>query len=309
MAKAFHIRLIFSLYLLAITVIYLCSPPQCLYGEQKAKTANSGSRESVFDSGNDIPGRQGVDAKGNPQWLNVGPGLEYGEFRLNEDEVKLAVLRIDPEKCDFFLGLSGSDERGARPLAKWAADYNLLGAINASMYLPDNTSTGYMRFGEHVNNPRIVERFGAFFVASPKKAGIPRAMIMDKSAPNWREALKDYNLVVQNYRMINDERRILWSPGGPLYSISAVAQDGKGKILFLHSRKPVEAYSFAQQLLHLPLDIRTVMYVEGGAQAGMLVRSPGINRDLGAPHPPSFLVTGNLKAALPNILGVMERSD
>lgn len=116
-----------------------------------------------------------------------------------------------------------------------------------------------------------------------------------------------YNLVIQNYRMINAERRILWSPGGPLYSISAVAQDGEGQILFLHCREPVEAYSFAQQLLHLPLNVRTVMYVEGGAQAGMLVRSASLKRELAGRSAADFLVTGNIKAMLPNVLGVRRK--
>ena len=87
-------------------------------------------------------------------------------------------------------------------------------------------------------------------------------------------------MVVQNYRMINSQRRILWSPGGPLYSISAIAQDGKGRILFLHSRDRIEAYVFAQQLLQLPLDIHTVMYVEGGSQAGLLIHSEALSREV-----------------------------
>ena len=86
-----------------------------------------------------------------------------------------------------------------------------------------------------------------------------------------------------------------------------MAQDGAGRILFLHSRAPVEAYAFAQQLLHLPLDVRTVMYVEGGAQAGLLVRSHSLRRDMGGLHAPSLLVTGNLKALLPNVLGVRRK--
>lgn len=255
-------------------------------------------------------GGQGVDAKGRPQWLVLAPGLEFGEFRLNESDSKLTVLRIDPENFDFILCAAGEGGQKAATLKDWAAAKGLAAAINASMYLPDNrTSTGYMRSGTYVNNPRIMGRFGAFFVAGPRKAGIPRACIIDRDQPGWRERLDDYDLVIQNYRMTNGDRRILWSPGGPLYSISAVAEDGSGHILFLHSQKPVEAYSFVQQLLHLPLDARTVMYVEGGAQAGLLVNSGGLKRELAAPHAPSLLVTGNLAAILPNVLGILPRSE
>ncbi|MDE5832129.1 MAG: phosphodiester glycosidase family protein [Desulfovibrio sp.] len=255
------------------------------------------------------PDRLGLDAAGRPAWIGLEPGLDFGEFRLNGDESKITALRVDPAKFDFFLGASSQDGGDPRSLDKWAKEYDLLAAINASMYLPDNrTSTGFMRSGDHVNQGRVMERFGAFFVAGPKKDDIPRATIIDKDLPDWRERLDDYNIVVQNYRMTSADRRILWSPGGPASSISAIAQDGDGNILFLHSRAPVEVYNFAHHLLHLPLDIRTVMYVEGGAQAGLLINTGAIKRELGAPHAPSFLAAGVLKAILPNIIGVKQNS-
>lgn len=253
-------------------------------------------------------GAQGMDAKGHPQWLTLAPGLEFGEFRLNSNDSKLTVLRIAPDKFDFVLCAAGEGDQKSATLKDWAARKGLVAAINASMYLPDNrTSTGYMRQGGYVNNGRVMDRFGAFFVAGPRKPDIPRARIIDRDEPGWREKLNDYDLVIQNYRMTNADRRILWSPGGPLYSISAVAQDGSGHILFLHSQKPMEAYSFVQQLLHLPLDARTVMYVEGGAQAGLMVNSGSFKREIAAPHAPSLLITGNLAAILPNVLGIRPR--
>ncbi len=249
--------------------------------------------------------KQGVDASGRAQWLNLEPGLDFCEFRLNDSDSKLTVLRIDPERFDFTLCASSEDGKAPRSLDQWAKEKNLLAAINASMYLPDNrTSTGYMRSGSHINNPRIMQRFGSFFLAGPRKPGLPGAMIIDRDQPDWKSLIENYDLVVQNYRMINNQRRILWSPGGPLYSISAIAQDGSGRILFLHSRKPVEAYNFAQQLLHLPLDVRTVMYVEGGGQAGMLIHASHLRREFSGSHAPSLLVTGNFKALLPNVIGI-----
>lgn len=243
------------------------------------------------------------------QWLQLEDGLDFHEFRPGGSGAKITVLRIVPEKFDFILKSAGEDGSVPKTLAEWAEEGGLAAAINASMYLPDGkTSTGYLRQKDYVNNPRIVGRFGAFFVAQPRRPGLPAARIVDKDESGWKEVLEDYDLVIQNYRMTNSSRKILWSPGGPLYAISAVAQDGDGRILFLHSSVPMEAYNFVQQILHLPLDARTIMYVEGGAQAGMVVHSSGLKRDLGLPHAPSFLVTGKLKAALPNILGIRARS-
>lgn len=251
---------------------------------------------------------QGLDAKGEPIWLKLDDGLEFGEFRLDNEEAKITILKIDPKNYEFVLGNSSQDGREPRPLNVWANEYGLKAAINASMYLPQNgQSTGYMRSYGHENNKRIVERFGGFFVAEPKRKDLPQAAIIGKENPDWQNLIKDYDIVVQNYRMTNAQRKILWHPGGPHYSISAIGEDGSGNILFIHSSMPVEAYAFVQQLLHLPLDIRTILYVEGGAQAGFVLKSDYLKRDLAGLHAPSFLVTGNLKARLPNVLGIRSR--
>lgn len=246
-----------------------------------------------------------------PRWNALEEGLEYAEFSLQSEagqQASLTVLRIDPELFDFRLYASAAHKHPALTLGQWADSHDLVAAINASMYLPDGvTSTGYMRQDDYINNKRLVRRFGAFFVAGPRQEGLPRADILTREDPQWQELLEQYRLVIQNYRMINDERRILWSPGGPLYAISAVAEDGTGKILFLHCREPLEAYSFAHALLHLPLDVRTVMYVEGGMQAGLVIRSPGLHQELRGRHLADFWVTGNVRAQLPNVLGIRRR--
>ena len=250
----------------------------------------------------------GLDNQGRADWRELEPGLLFGEFQLNDGDARLSVLRIDPAHFDFTLCARSQDSGPSRPLSQWGEQYNLAAAINASMYLPDgSTSTGYMRQGDHTNNGRIVQRFGAFFVAGPDEPGLPLAAIIDRDNPLWRQQMERYSLVIQNYRMINADRRILWSPGGPHYSISAVAQDGDGQILFMHCRQPVEAYAFAQQVLHLPLNVRTVMYVEGGGQAGLLVRSAALTRELVGLSPSGLLVTGDLRAVLPNVLGARRK--
>ncbi|MDD4701052.1 MAG: phosphodiester glycosidase family protein [Desulfovibrio sp.] len=255
------------------------------------------------------PSSAGVDDRGKPDWRQLEAGLDFGQFRLNDNEALLTALRIDPAHFNFILCARSQDGGPLRSLNQWAEQYNLSAAINASMYLPDGvTSTGFMKQDGHFNNKRVVQRFGAFFVAGPSSPELPGAAIVDRDDPLWEQHIGQYRLVIQNYRMTNADRRILWSPGGPHYSISAVAQDGEGRILFLHCRQPVEAYAFAQQLLHLPLNIRTVMYVEGGGQAGLLVRSAHWRHELTGQSTAGLLVTGDIRALLPNVLGAVRRS-
>lgn len=242
-------------------------------------------------------------------WQNLEEGLDYAEISLQAGELELSILRIDPEFYEF--GLESIGKTGGKPktIAQWVADLDLVAAINASMYLPDGvTSTGYMRDGKYLNNPAVAKRFGAFFLASPIKANLPGAQIVDRDSPDWQDLLDKYDTVIQNYRMVNSKGHVLWSPGGPLYSISAVGQSGDGKILFLHSRKPVDAHHFVTEILKLPLDARTIMYVEGGAQAGLAINTPRLKKILAKPHAMSLLVTGNLNAVLPNVIAVRRKS-
>lgn len=242
-------------------------------------------------------------------WQELEPGLEYAEFdREDQSQSTVVVLRFDPAAFVFSLHMTSESGGLAKTLRQWAEDNDLVAAINASMYLPDgSTSTGFMRNGTHINNKRQGARFGVFFVAEPDDTTLPPVALLDKETEGWEQRLTHYKVVVQNYRMINARRNILWSPGGPLYSISAVGQDGDGKMLFIHCREPIDAYSFASILLHLPLDVRTVMYVEGGAQAGLALRTKGYSLTWAGRHPADFLVTGNVNAALPNVLGVKRR--
>lgn len=292
--------------ILRLIVLFIsCNAQYILVFNCMAAVDNSMERDNTAKKN----GAQGLDAKGNAHWIHVEPGLDFGEFRLDHADSKVTVLKIDPEKFEFVLCMSSMDGKGPRTLDAWAKENDLQAAINASMYLPDKgISTGYMRSGKHINNNRMVKGFGGFFVASPRENGLPPAAVIDREVPGFSDLLDKYDIVIQNYRMTNSNRHILWLPGGPLYSISAIAQDGNGNILFIHSRMPVEAYTFVQQLLHLPLDIRTILYVEGGAQAGMLLQSDHLKRELAGAHAPSFLVTGNLKARLPNVLGIRRKA-
>lgn len=252
------------------------------------------------------------EAPAPPPWRSMEDGVDYASLPLplssERQGPQIAMLRLNPDKVDFLLCAIGREGHQALTLSEWGERKNLVAAINASMYLPDgSTSTGYMRDGDYTNNGRLVRRFGAFFLANPDRDDLPRATVIDKTRPNWQEMLSHYELVIQNYRLVDANRQVLWNKGGPWYSISAIGQDGKGNILFLHCREPIEAATFARGLLLLPLDIRTVMYVEGGGQAGLLLRSRSLRRELVGRRPTDFLATGNLRSPLPNVLGARLR--
>ena len=136
-------------------------------GEAEAGNGANGNMPSPAP----VPGQQGVDRDGRPAWTQLEPGLAFGEFQLNDSEARLTALRIDPARFDFILCASSQDGRPARALSDWGEQYDLTAAINASMYLPDgSTSTGYMRQGGHINNKRLRAALSTPFPPWPRTA-------------------------------------------------------------------------------------------------------------------------------------------
>jgi hypothetical protein len=245
-----------------------------------------------------------------PLWQELEAGLQFATFpsARTESDADIDIVRIDPALFRFSLHSAGAEGSAPHPLMAWAEQHDLVLAINASMYLPDRvTSTGYLRYGAHVNNPRIHSRFGAFFVAEPDAPGLPQAAILDRERDPWEARLPHYRLVAQNYRMIDTDGKTLWLPGGPEHSIAAIGQDRQGHILFIHCRVPMTGEAFAALLLRMPLALRSLMYVEGGSQAAMLVRCPKLRRVWIGRSSMAFLPPPEGGSGLPNVLGVRRR--
>lgn len=264
-------------------------------------------------------------------WSVVIPGLELGIAEIPESRAKetgsvFVFLRIDPVTYPFSLHMA-SETGASYSLVDWSLRENLRAGINASMYLPDNiTSTGYMRRGDVTNNARIGGKLGAFFVAGRRVETAEPADIIEKDSNHWRTLLDYYDIVVQNYRLISSEGKVLWSGGGPENSIAAIAKDARGRIIFTLCQEPLTAERFALYLKSFPLALKTVMYVEGGAQAGLFLRLDNESNTLGnraanlpgavaIPLPDGILhvwkgrqnllkMRGNPNAILPNILGI-----
>lgn len=216
-----------------------------------------------------------------------------------------SVLRIDPAFFSFSLYMAS--EKGRKNMADICKDENFVAAINAGMFLPDRlTNTGYLRQGYHVNNSRVAANFGSFFVAVPVKATLPKARLIDRSAHNWQKAIAEYSLVMQNYRMTTPTGRVIWKQAERLHSIAALSQDARGNILFIFCPDPVPASDFMAALLACPLGAASVMYLEGGSEAALIVTAGDVSEMQTGRHA-SGLWSGGAKLEIPNVLGVTRR--
>jgi len=66
-------------------------------------------------------------------------------------------------------------------------------------------------------------------------------------------------------------------------------------------------FHFNRRLLALPLDIVSAMHVEGGPEASLSIRAPGVRLDLAGSFETAFRENdGNAEQwALPNVIGVL----
>lgn len=215
---------------------------------------------------------------------------------------ELVVVRVEPGKTTFELHLASRTGQ-AHTLEEWADMEHLALATNAGMFLPDHlTHTGYMRYSDHINNNRVVNNFGAFFVAVPKRGSkLPPAAILDRHVDNWEQLLPQYNLVMQNYRLIDEKKNPTWPADDKKMVISALGQDKQGRILFLFCPVPMNGNEFARTILDLPLDVTRLLYLEGGSPA-MLLLDTGEGREIWKDR---GVINDLLPSTpLPNVLGV-----
>lgn len=255
-------------------------------------------------------------------WLPLGEGLALGTFPVADDldsTSNIVVLRINPHHYRFAL-LTKSEFGKAMTPTGWAKKFKLTALINASMYLPDQTtSTGYMRTENHTNNARINKRFGAFFVAEPvdttaaenrKLSGspvLPTAQLLDRHHHNWKRLLPRYAIAIQNFRMISANGKNLWAPEGRAFSIAAIGDDRDGNILFIQCHLPLTVHQFAAKLQELPIHITKAMYVEGGSEASLHINSSSITRTWSGRHAAEFWTGSNVEHTLPNVLGIIKK--
>ena len=73
--------------------------------------------------------------------------------------------------------------------------------------------------------------------------------------------------------MISCDRKNVWTQQSKKWSTAAIGMDAQKNILFIHVRSPYSTHDLINILLDLPVDLKRIMYVEGGAEAQMYIKS------------------------------------
>lgn len=226
---------------------------------------------------------------------------------VNNKNSDIVILQIDPENYSFKLLSASENKDQSQPVKDWVEKYNLIAGINASMFWEDQqTSAGYMRDYNHINNNNIHPKYGAFLVFNPKDSDLAKIKIVDKAnEPNWKSVIQKYSTVIQNYRMISIKQKNVWEQNPTKHSVAAIGMDEKGNMLFILSRLFRSTYDLNNILLDLPINITSCVFVEGGPSAGMYVKTEDFEKGwYGVSEATLYSETPSTFLKIPNIIGV-----
>jgi len=260
----------------------------------------------------------GESAGNKNLWSEVRPGLSLARFNADHEPVEgirstmedpgLTVLRIDPEVYRFRLLSVSELDTESLDLAQWTEKFGLHAVINAGMFWEDQrTSSGYMRNFEHLNQSRIHPDYGGFLVFNPRRDELPRIQIVDRyNRSDWKRVIEQYASVVQNFRLIGRKGTIAWHEEGEPYSASCIAEDTRGRILFIHNLEQQTMKSLSRLLVELPLDIDICLFTEGGDHAGLRLDTPPVQRSWPRASDKGFWASRKT-IKIPNVVGIEPR--
>ncbi len=251
-----------------------------------------------------------LSASPAPTFKTLAPGVEYAVFEfVPNPEVgdgRLHVVRLD-RNARLKTVLSSAEGVSNRTAGQWADGLGLVAAINLGMFETDyRSNVGYCRAGTHENNP-IWNKYQSVLVFGPRRNGLPQFDLLDLDSPGARERASDYENAIQNLRLIKGGGVNVWKPSARKWSEAAVALDGRGRLLFLHTRTPLTMHDFNGRLLKLPLGIIRAMHVEGGPEASMSIRTAEVSLDLSGSYETGFNEDDRNPGQwpIPNVVGVL----
>jgi hypothetical protein len=253
-----------------------------------------------------------LSQQGMNLWRQFEPGLEFGEFlaplRSESGDSLIRILRIDPEYFALrLLNASSTSDHKSLTAKEWCQRYNLIAAINTSMYQTDYlTSVSLMRTKEHVNNPHLTKD-KAILAFDRQSPNLPLVKIIDRQCENFDDWQKKYTSFVQSIRMISCKGRNVWRQQAQKWSTAVIATDRSDKVLFIHVRSRYTTHDLINILLELPLEISRAMYAEGGSEAQLYVKSTVYEYNLVGNHGSSGFNPYNGGRPIPNVIGIKRK--
>jgi hypothetical protein len=257
----------------------------------------------------DSQGRSGEHAA----TLQPAPGIEVhrrwppGRSEVGNRDLPVTLVHVDPERYEFRL-LTAERHGAPRTAEQWLGEFDLLGVINASMYMPNLRSTGLMIDDDKLNNPAVNPRFQGVFAFGARDEADPPVVFTGTDCEGFDldELRARYRSVVQNYRLLDCEGTPLHWEDRKLYSAAAIGLDRRGWVVFVHSGSPSRTQDLARWLAQPKWGLVAAHFVEGGTDASLLVQTERAKVAVIGGYEGG--IGGRSFQAVPNVIGFVSRT-
>lgn len=215
------------------------------------------------------------------EWREEAEGLSAAEGRLlygaRQGQGELHLLRLDPARYALRpFHESNFPGEGPTDMSGWAE--RLPGAaaiINGGQYYPDRAYMGLLRQDGVDFSAGIHKSWKGFLVSGPADGappGAPPAAIIDMETHSGPWLPDDYCNVMQSFMMLDSLGRVRVKDSRNLAARAAIAQDYEGRLILIMTPAAVSLYDLATALKKSDLGLKSVMGLDGGFEAQLMIR-------------------------------------
>lgn len=252
------------------------------------------------------------------EWKELLKGLYYCEvenpYHSKISDNIITIVKANPYLLDADIYSNTSFDSIKRTAMVWSEDFDLNIVVNAGMYNLNNTyqAEGFLKSQNKTNNGRFKENFKMFAFFKPiDDIHYKPFEIIDGENESAEKFVDKYQSCFQSIRMIDcNAQQVVWKPRRLIYSSMCIlANDKDNNIIIAFTRTPMSANQMSNLLLHLPFNIRSALYLEGGPEACLYIKTPDtvISKN-GSYVSLTFPTDTNTRYwNLPNIIGIKKK--
>lgn len=254
-----------------------------------------------------------TDPEQPPAWQELEKGLSYLSFTSpvssSHGNGQIDVLRIDPRYFRFELLCAAEKHTWNRTMPEWVSEFGLVAGVNAGMFKIDQTSTGYMKNFDYVNNPVLAPAYQTVFACNALDSAQRDARLIDLSCERWEVQRHHYNTFSQCIRMMDCNGRNVWKMSEKKWSMVVLGEDHQGNLLFIFVRSPFRVAEYIDILKNLPLDLKSLMCLEGGPESSFCLNHPNLRLEKMGSYETGFFESDDNDRfwEIPNVIGIRRR--
>jgi hypothetical protein len=249
------------------------------------------------------------------EWQQLAKGLEFAQFKVAQfspvGDSTIYIVRINPNFWEFQLWCASEmNDKKNRTAKEWCREFGLTSAINAGMFDTDfSTHIGYAKNYSHINNPMLNASYHSLAVFAPKEDLTPEFRIYDLDEVDDDSIITNYNIALQNLRLIKRPGLNRWQPQDKMWSEAALGEDDAGNALFIYCRSPYSMHDFNNLLLNLPIKVVCAQHLEGGPEAQLYLNLGDAEIALQGIYETNFFEDGvsYFNYQIPNVIGIKKR--